>query len=73
MREIMKHYSKSIKVLSLSGNLGAISIAVLGLLSYMPGLGLLGSIRDDYIPMAPSTAISFIILGFCLYVEPVPF
>jgi len=63
----MKYYNKSIKALSLFGNLGAISIAVFGLLSYIPGFGLLGSIRDDYIPMAPSTAVSFIVLGYCMY------
>jgi len=43
-----------------------ILIAALGLLGYLPGLKLLGSVREDYIPMAPSTAISFIILGFAL-------
>jgi PAS domain S-box-containing protein len=64
----MKHYNKSITGLSIFGDIGAIVIAVLGILSYVPGFGLLGSIRDDYIPMAPSTAISFIILGSCLYV-----
>ena len=63
----MKHYNKSIRGLSIFGNIGAVTIAALGLLSYMPGLGLLGSIREDYIPMAPSTAISFIILACCLY------
>ena len=38
--------------------------AVFGLLGYLPSLGLLGSVRENYIPMAPSTAISFIILSF---------
>lgn len=63
----MKHYNNSIRGLSICGNIGAITIAVLGLLGYIPGFGLLGSIREDYYPMAPSTAVSFIILGCCLY------
>jgi PAS domain S-box-containing protein len=32
-------------------------------MGYVPGLGLLGSVRKGYIPMAPSTAVSFILLG----------
>lgn len=48
---------------SIVGAAGAMVIALLGLLAYVPGLGLLGSIREGYIPMAPSTAISFIVLG----------
>jgi signal transduction histidine kinase len=43
--------------------LGTILIAVLGLIAYIPGLSLLGSLRPQYIPMAPSTAIFFISLG----------
>lgn len=43
-----------------------ILIAASGLLGYLPGLKQLGSVREDYIPMAPSTAISFIIIGFAL-------
>ncbi len=39
-------------------------IAVLGLAgNQLPTLKLLGSISEDYIPMAPSTAVSFIILS----------
>ena len=38
----------------------------MGLLGYVLGLGVLGSVRKDYIPMAPSTAISFILLGSVL-------
>ncbi len=41
-------------------------IAVLGLLGYIPGLRTLGSVRLDYIPMAPSTAVSFLALGIIL-------
>lgn len=53
-----------LKSSSIIGASGAIAVAILGLLGYLPGMGLLGSIREDYIPMAPSTAISFIVLGF---------
>jgi PAS domain S-box-containing protein len=43
-----------------------IFIAVLGLLAYIPGLGLIGSFKAEYIPMAPSTAICFIILALII-------
>ena len=39
--------------------MGVIAVAVMGLLGYLPGLGLLGSIKKNYIPMAPSTAGRF--------------
>ncbi len=51
---------------SVAGAAGAILIALLGLLGYVPGLAFLGNIREGYIPMAPSTAISFIVLGSAL-------
>ena len=38
----------------------------MGLLRYVLGLGMLGSLRKDYIPMTPSTAIGFILLGSVL-------
>ncbi|MCX6077147.1 MAG: PAS domain-containing protein, partial [Campylobacterales bacterium] len=44
----------------------SITIAVVGLLSYIPNMNLFGRISDDYIPMAPSTAISFIIIAIIL-------
>ncbi|NOR81488.1 MAG: diguanylate cyclase, partial [Methyloprofundus sp.] len=40
-----------------------ITIAIIGLLGYFPGLGLLGSTRENYPLMALSTAISFLSLG----------
>lgn len=45
---------------------GILTVAIMGLLGYLPGLQLLGSIRGDYIPMAPSTAVCFIVLGIVL-------
>lgn len=50
-----------------------IAIALLGLVSYTPGLAILGSLGSDYIPMAPSTAASFIILAtFSIITRPNP-
>ena len=48
---------------SVFGAAGAILFALSGLLGYVPSLGLLGSFGEGYIPMAPSTAISAIVLG----------
>jgi len=48
------------------GAVGATVIAVAGLLGYVPGLHLLGSLRQDYVPMAPSTAGCFLLLGTVL-------
>ena len=58
----------NLKLASIIGALGTIAVAIMGLLGYLPGLELLGSIRENYIPMAPSTAISFIVLGFILLI-----
>lgn len=52
-----------IKHIVIFGAAGAIAIALMGLLGYVPGLQTLGRINKNYIPMAPSTAASFIILG----------
>jgi PAS domain S-box-containing protein len=49
------------------GTAGASGIALAGLLAYALGIRVLGSIRPDYIPMAPSTAICFLILSVALY------
>ena len=58
----------SLRRVSVFGSAGAILIALLGLLSYVPGLQSLGRIQEGYIPMAPSTAVSFIVLGAILLV-----
>jgi PAS domain S-box-containing protein len=39
----------------------------MGLLSYIPGLRVLGSVRTYYIPMAPATSICFIGLALILF------
>jgi len=41
----------------------AIIIAVLGLIGYIPGFDILGRVNSDFIPMAHSTAVSFILLS----------
>lgn len=56
-----------------AGSLIVIIIAILGLFGYIPGLGFLGSIRSDYIPMAPSTAISFLLLSIILIMHTLDF
>ena len=55
-----------IKKVTILGCTGAIFIATLGLFGYVPGLRILGSARPDYIPMAPSTGISFLLFGIIL-------
>ncbi|KAF1081373.1 MAG: diguanylate cyclase/phosphodiesterase (GGDEF & EAL domains) with PAS/PAC sensor(s) [Candidatus Rifleibacterium amylolyticum] len=47
-------------------SLMAILFALFGLLSYLPGFKILGSLSEDYIPMAPSTSVCFLILGLTL-------
>ena len=49
------------------GCAGAAVVALAGLLGYIPGLRVLGSMRPSYIPMAPSTAVFFLILSVALY------
>lgn len=50
-------------ILSVICAIGAIAVAIMGLTGYLSGLGLLGSIRKNYIPIAPSSAISFFVIG----------
>jgi|GEM_PF-2676116 len=48
------------------GICGTLLVAVMGLLGYLPGMRVLGSISGSYIPMAPATAVSFIFLALTL-------
>lgn len=41
-------------------------IAILGLISYLPGYQLFGSVREDYYQIAPSTSLSFVILNIII-------
>jgi len=45
---------------------GASLLAVLALLGWTTGFSLLASLRPQYIPMAPSTAVAFLLLGAIL-------
>ena len=45
------------------GIAGTAIIALAGLLGYVPGLRVLGSLHPDYIPMAPSTSACFLTLS----------
>jgi PAS domain S-box-containing protein len=58
-----------LKKLSLSGMAGVLILAVMGLLGYLPGWRTLGSIHSDYIPMAPATALSFMIFVLLLLIS----
>ncbi len=49
------------------GTAVAAVIAIAGILGYVPGLRAFGSIRPDYIPMAPSTAACILIFAAALY------
>lgn len=51
------------RLLSAAGAAGAVVFALAGLMGYLPGMGILASLRPHYIPMAPSTAIGFLLLG----------
>ena len=64
------HFQKRLNLFCL---IGTITLAALGLISYIPGNALLGSIGSNYIPMAPSTAVSFILLCIAMskyFVKP---
>lgn len=54
--------------ISIICSLLAIALAVLGMMGYLPGLEILGSFKKGFIPMAPATAFSFILLGGVLLV-----
>jgi hypothetical protein len=43
-----------------------VMLAALGMIGYFPGLEILGSFKKGFIPMAPATAFSFILLGAVL-------
>ena len=53
----------------------SIFIGILGLVGYIPGLRFLGSgnIQPDYYPMAPSTAIFFILISIILILHSLDF
>ncbi len=48
---------------------GVLLIAVAGLLAYLPGWERLGRVQEYFIPMAPSTAVCFLVLSLVLFVR----
>ncbi len=56
----------ALKKATILGSIVDIFIAVLGLLGYAPGLETLGRVQQNFIPMAPSTAVCFLLLGLIL-------
>ena len=62
----MKSEQKLLPLLSIIFISCALMLSIMGLMGYISGLLLLGSVSKDYIPMAPSTAFSFLILGAVL-------
>lgn len=54
------------KITSIIAGIATLLLGLAGLLAYLPGWYLLGSLREDYIPMAPSTALNFLFLGVAL-------
>jgi hypothetical protein len=65
--------SQSTKKIAIFSGVVVIFISILGLLAYIPELCLLGSIRSYYVPMAPSTAISFLLLSTILILHTLGF
>ena len=56
-----------LKRFSIFATVATVLIALVGLLGCcVPGMALLGSASEGYVPMAPSTAICFIVLGSVL-------
>lgn len=58
--------SKRLSLVALVCCVVSFFVAVTGLLGFLPGMSLLGSVFPGYIPMAPSTAFSFIFLSVIL-------
>ncbi len=58
--------TKSLKNTTILGASLALLVAALGLLGYLPGLEVLGRVQENFIPMAPSTAVCFLLQGSIL-------
>ena len=50
-------------------SVGAVFVAVLGLIGWIPSLSFLGNISPHFIPMAPTTSICFILLGLIVLIQ----
>ncbi len=59
--------SKNLRLITLFAAYCVIFIAAISLIGYyIPGLGVLGSVQEDYIPMAPATSLSFIVFSVAI-------
>ena len=56
-----------LKQVLIFGTAGTVVFALMGLLGYVPSLQFLGRLHKGYVPMAPSTAVSFITLGGTIF------
>ena len=56
-----------IRIFNLICAAAVLVIALLGLAGYLPGMKMLGSIREGYVPMAPATAACFIVTGIVMF------
>jgi len=69
-KNIEKKMRNVLKRTAVIGSIVAILTAVLGLIGYISGFGVLVSIQEDFILMAPSTSISFILLSSIVLLLP---
>ena len=60
--------SKRLSLVALVCCVVSFFVAVTGLLGFLPGMSLLGSVFSGYVPMAPSTALSFVFLSVILII-----
>lgn len=65
-KRMRRNVNASTKITSIIAGNATLLLGLAGLFAYLPGLDMLGSFREDYIPMAPSTALSFVFLGAAL-------
>jgi hypothetical protein len=63
--------SRSFRIIPLICALLAIALGLLTLIGWISGVPLLASVRAKYIPMAPSTAFCFTLIGVGLICAPV--
>jgi PAS domain S-box-containing protein len=64
----VQHQERFIGVPAVSGSIATL-LGLLGLLGWVTGVRVLSSVRLDYIPMAPDTAVDFILFGAILFVK----